>query len=888
MAQRPNLHQSTLADRYRIERELGAGGMATVYLAHDVRHDRKVAVKVLKPELAAVLGAERFLNEIKVTANLQHPHILPLHDSGEAEGFLYYVMPYVEGESVRARLDREKQLPIEEALRITTAVASALDYAHRQGVIHRDIKPENILLHDGQPVVADFGIALAVSAAGGSRLTETGLSLGTPQYMSPEQATGDLVLDGRSDIYSLGCVLYEMFAGEPPHTGPTVQAVITKVVAEGPQLITEIRDTVPNHVAAALHKALAKLPADRFANASRFGNALSETAPMPSLVAVGSAAASAHRVSGSIVKRSWAFWAAPLVIASLAGAAIWGWVRPISRVADSPGVSRLVIPVPADHQFVANDRVTPPMAVSPDGTMLVYAGRTEGAQQLYLRRMDRFEATAIPGTVGAGLPFFSPDGEWLGFLVDGALYKLRLSEGTPQKIADVGSPLWGASWGVNDTIVFGDFESRGIWQVAAVGGQPEQLTDADDVRGELAHMLPQFLPDGSAVLFTAVNVGSQFRTALLSLPERDFTLLPEEAAGIGARYLSTGHLLVGRSGELLAVPFDAARGDALGAPISVLRGVYTNDFNHPLFAVAEGGSLVYVSGAGDSRLVWVDRRGTGTSLAVEARRYRRPRLSPDGRRVAVEDHSGSPQLWVLDLQGRATRVTTIGGNSYPVWSPDGVWIAFGSDRDGVGRIYLKRADGSGPPLLLSQIPGNANPWSWSKDGNLALEVRTDTQAENIWVLPLAGDSTPVPLLTATASEEAPMFSPDGRWLAYVSDESGQYEVFVIPYPGPGDRIAISAGGGRAPVWSRDGKELFYRQGDRLYVVALDAGESLRPGEPQLLFEDRFERNPGPNPNYDVAPDGSRFLMIRREEQKDPTLFRVVLGWTNELMERIGR
>ena len=879
---------AALADRYAIERELGAGGMATVYLALDLKHERQVAVKVLRPELAAVLGAERFLQEIKTTANLQHPHILPLFDSGEAEGFLYYVMPYVEGESLREKLNREKQLGIEESLEITKAVAQALDYAHRHEVIHRDIKPENILLHDGQPVVADFGIALAVSAAGGTRLTETGLSLGTPQYMSPEQATGDRELDGRSDIYSLACVLYEMLSGEPPHTGPTVQAVIAKVVTDRPRPITELRDTVPTNVSAAIKKALAKLPADRFTAASQFSHALAaHGAPVPVLGPSDVSESSTLTPGSAVVSRRF-LWLAGVAILVLTTVAIWGWARPGGDPTGPRGLARLVIPQPPDHQFVVRNDGAVPLAISPDGKALVYVGARDSTRQLYLRRLAEFDAVPMPGTEGARLPFFSPDGEWVGFATADALYRVPATGAPPQKITDVDLDLrGGASWGTRDTIVFAGV-GIGLFQVAAAGGVPEQLTEIDRDRGEITHSQPHFLPDGTGVLYTTLLAGEHFQTALLSLPERESVLLPSDADGVGPKYLSTGHLLVSRYGELVAIPFDAERGELRGSPITVLDSLYMNILKMGVFDVSRSGTLVYLPGVPESKIVWVDRRGGVIGTQLPAAIYRRPRLSPEGTQIAVEKTEWpSKQIWIYDSQQRQRQFTTSGqNNSTAVWSPDAEQIAFCSNRRRAGEMFIKQSDGTGDARLLLSV-GNTTtcPTSWSRDGVLALEANP-TGGEDIWVLRNSVDSTPVEFLTAPEKEQAAMLSPDGRWLAYtVEDGDGDNEVFVTAYPGPGSQIPISVGGGRAPMWSRNGSELFYRGNvdDRMYAVSLQVGATLIAEPPRLLFVGNFERNPGPLANYDVAGDG-RFLMLQKDEM--PVEFRVVIGWLDELSERV--
>ncbi len=482
--------KAALADRYAIQEELGAGGMATVYLAEDLKLHRKVAVKVLRPELAAVIGAERFLNEIKVTANLQHPNILALYDSGEVDTFLYYVMPYVEGESLREKLNREKQLAIEEAVSISTAVANALDYAHRHEVIHRDIKPANILLHDGQPVVADFGIALAVTAAGGHRLTETGLSLGTPEYMSPEQATGDRGVDARSDLYALGSVLYEMLTGDPPHTGSSVQQIVMKIVTDEPRPVTDLRKSVPPHVAAATGKALEKLAADRFATAKEFAVALGDVT-----FTSRSTAARLGQVD-SLTGRGppWKLVSAAVGLALVTGSA--GWIlRPIPEIPRRP--------VQFSIESDTAHRISPgSAALSPDGSVLVYNARTGSGSMLYRRRIDELEAHPIAGTEGGLDPFFSPDGAQLGFSTEGALLRVRLDGGAPRTITEFqGFLAGGADWGDDDEIVFSTWQPRHVYTVSANGGTPEFLAVLDRLADTLLIAKPVFIPGALSLVY---------------------------------------------------------------------------------------------------------------------------------------------------------------------------------------------------------------------------------------------------------------------------------------------------------------------------------------------------------------------------------------------------
>jgi serine/threonine-protein kinase len=464
----PERLRNALADRYEIQRELGAGGMATVYLAEDLKHKRKVAVKVLRPELAAVLGAERFVQEIETTANLQHPHILPLFDSGEAEGFLYYVMPFIDGETVRDKLDRETQFGIEEAVRITTEVADALDYAHRNNVIHRDIKPENILLHDGRPMVADFGIALAVSAAAGGRMTETGMSLGTPHYMSPEQATADKDLTNRSDIYSLACVLYEMLTGEPPHTGASAQAIVMKIVTEAVQPVTELRKSVPPHVGAAVARALEKLAADRFESAAKFAEALANPA---FTVATEQKAA----VPGAQPTGPWNRLSAALagIAVLMSVTALWGWLRPDPP----PPISRYSLALPAEEalQVFRSSRI----AISPDGSRLVYVGPAAGGRRLWVRARDQLSATPLPGTENATHPFVSPDGSRVGFFSTPPirLKVASLGGGPPITVADTLVGLDGAAWGADGLLYYDGLTAggtTGILRVPAGGGSSDR------------------------------------------------------------------------------------------------------------------------------------------------------------------------------------------------------------------------------------------------------------------------------------------------------------------------------------------------------------------------------------------------------------------------------
>jgi serine/threonine-protein kinase len=740
---------SALAGRYKIESRLGEGGMATVYLAEDLKHKRKVALKVLKPDLAAVLGAERFVQEITTTASLQHPHILPLFDSGtagETDGgtpFLYYVMPYIEGETLRDKLDRETQLSVDESVKMAGEVLDALQHAHEQGVIHRDIKPENILLQNGRPMVADFGIALAVSAAAGGRMTETGLSLGTPHYMSPEQATAEKDLSARSDVYSVGSVLYEMLTGSPPHVGASAQQIIMKIVTEEAQPVTALRKSVPPNVAAAVAKSLEKLPADRFETAATFATALANPAFAPTSAITGAAT-----VDGGTVSRS--RWMMPIVVIAgvLLAVAVWKWPRP-----EPKQVVRVAVTF-ADGEHIVR-AATRRFAISPDGSRIVYVGpgNETSARQLWVRRLDQLEARPIPGTDSPGAVFFSPDGQSVGF-VDGQPGDLKIVpvDGGPVRTLANGSVNpWGGFWGSDGWVYFSSAAGQ-LTRVLETGGPVEVVIEPDSMDSGFEYDWPEVLPNGNGLIFQIWR--SSLTSASLAVLDLETREIRDLGEGVYARYLSTGHLLyITAEGSLFARPFDDDRleftGEAvpLESQIRTMAGSGVGQFD-----VSQNGHFIYQAGAGaEHQIVRVDRSGVAQPVDASWRgTFRSLALSPDGTRLAMgTDASDGGHIWVKELDDGPQRPVTFGddGNDRPAWTPDGRSVTYARQT----RVFTTRADGGGRP---EEILLNLPIWEveWSRDGTwLVLRVGgTGTGTRDVHALRPGVDSVPRVMLATPA------------------------------------------------------------------------------------------------------------------------------------------
>ena len=869
---------AALSRSYRIERELGQGGMATVYLAQDLKHDRLVAVKVLKPELAAVLGAERFVVEIKTTASMSHPHILPLFDSGAADGFLFYVMPYIEGETLRDKLNRETQLGIDDSVRIAREVLDALEYAHSRGVIHRDIKPENILMQGGRPMIADFGIALAVSAAAGGRMTETGLSLGTPHYMSPEQATAEKEISGRSDVYSLASVLYEMLAGQPPHLGGSAQQIIMKIIAEPVELVTKYRKSVPAHVAAAVATALEKLPADRFATARAFADALESTAYTR---------AGGHSFAAGAPASDWRAKAAvPALALSALLLAVVAWGA--TRTVEPARVARYEV---ALGWLATGDLAN--LQVAPDGSELVTVRRSEGRTSLFVRRRDQLEGVELIGTEGAVNPTYSPDGRKIAYMNGSSIHVFDLAAGLSTLLTDslVGVP--GLAWG-SDGYVY--YDGRGVGpllRVRETGGAPEAVSTLDTAAKELQHVWPDPLPNGKGVLMV-INRGGPGQGASESdgiavLDLRTGTHR-ELFRGVFVRYATSGHLLyVTREGDLMAVPFDQDRLEVTGTGVVVAKGIAVRlgGTGAVDLSISRTGTLWYAVGGRGSvqrEAQWVARDGSVSSMRPELQgNLIDVSISPDGKRLAyILRVNDGGHIWLQDLvNGNRERLTLDQSFTELAWNPDGRTLVAGTS---AGMPYRVMTDGSAPAAVIAGISRTGFSLRWTPDGQgLTYAIRQGTDVDILSFRP-GIDTVPVALVSTPGSNRSPSVSPDGKWLLFQSARSGVSQIFVRQFSDTtGALRQVSSGDGFDPVWSKDGREIFYRLlSDSLVSVPVLTGPAFAVGTERVLFSTRGVTE------WDLMPDGRRFLLLREREAAEPKRLIVVENFHEELKARVPR
>ena len=927
---------------YEVVAALGAGGMGEVYRATDSALKRSVAIKVLPAAMAGDADRlARFQREAEVLAALNHPNIAQIYGIGEEvlpnpearvpspDRVSFLVMELVEGEDLSAIIARHAGpgttsssgwspgaslrpgsgqaapgIPLAEALPIATQIADALEAAHDQGIIHRDLKPANVKVRaDGTVKVLDFGLAKALDpgskdpglhqSAGGAeaansptltaRATQMGMIIGTAAYMAPEQAKGKAV-DRRADVWAFGVVLYEMLTGRRLFDAEDVSETLAAVLTREPDW-EALPATTPEGVRRLLRRSLQKDPKRRLSSMADARLELDETEPSVATLQRGTPP----------VRRTFARWLWP----SLAGAALVvagaALLKPEPRPA--PAAGHFTIELPDSAPVVTLDIPginEGPIALAPDGRQLVYVAADGSSTRLYVRAMADLTPRALPGTEGARLPFFSPDGQWVGFFADGKLKKTPISGGTPAILADA-SIGCGASWSPSGQIAFAPSDSSGIFLVSDGGGTPRALTTLNFAAGDNSHRWPQWLPGGRALLVTVVAWSRETSDIVMVDASSGARRTVQEGADF-ARYVpaapdtETGHIVFVRAGALAAAPFDPAGAGPAGPPVVVVEGVRTGQFD-----VSASGTLAYTPGSGAAlnySLVWVDRTGAVQPINDLRRGYEDLHLSPDGRRVALTIEEAGPyspaNVWLADTaRGTLTRITFEGYSRDPVWTPDGSAVAFGSKR-GASEfgIYRQRVDGQAQAerLWASPTPIWPDPQSWSPDGRtLVFSTKAKDTAEDLWTLSLEGDRAAKPWLQTAFNEWAGRLSPDGRWMAYNSDESGRPEVYVQPFPGRGSKWLVSQGGGGFnAIWSRDGRRLYFRRGDQILETDVDTSSGFTLGTPRVLFSGRYLAT---GRDFDVSPDGARLVMMRNDDPRSTATLHVVLNWWHALEAR---
>jgi serine/threonine-protein kinase len=902
---------------YDITAQIGEGGMGQVYRATDTKLKRQVAIKILPPSLAADADRlARFQREAEVLASLNHPHIAAIYGIEESAGATALVMELVEGDDLSQRIARGS-IPLDEALPIATQIADALEAAHERGIVHRDLKPANIKVRpDATVKVLDFGLAKATEPAGGSspslsmsptlslHATQAGMILGTAAYMSPEQARGKPV-DRRTDVWAFGCVLYEMLTGRHAfEPGETVSDAIVSVLSREPDWSALPADT-PSSIRRLLRRCLNKDPQQRLPHigAARLEIDDARAGGAEEVALAASTVAGQAQVGGWRRALPWAIAAGAL---ALAGALLM--VSSFRRQATMQPL-HISADIGADVSFSTAVAPGAFAALSQDGSLLAFvAQKNAGPSQLYVRRLDQLAATLLPGTDFASNPFFSPDGQWIGFFVRNTLKKIAISGGAAVTVCTTPSNQnnRGGTWTDDGMIIFGATNGS-LMRVAAAGGTPEPATALAE--GELTQRWPQVLPGGKAVLFTGHS------TAGFGFDDANIVVQAQPAGarkivmkgGYYARYASSGHLLFIRSGTLYAAPFSLERLEVTGPAAPIVEGVTSNaNQGTAHFAVSGSGTLLYRSSRDNqARIVWMSRDSRTAPLRETRTDWANLLFAPDGRRFAVDVSDGKQtDIWAYEWEGdRFTRLTLGPGDAQrPVWTPDGTRIVFASTRDGQNmNLYWQRADGTGRPQRLTESRNNQGAWSFHPNGRLlAFHELMPNNLDDILILSIEGDEVtgwkpgkPTVFLGSPFAERAPMFSPDGRWIAYQSTESGLDEVYVQPYPptGGGGRWLISSGGGTMPTWSRTKRELFYATPDeQIMVVSYKVeGSAFHADKPRLWADGRFlgRFRTGPTRSFDLHPDGARFALAPASEasaKQDRIIF--VSNFFDELRRRV--
>jgi serine/threonine protein kinase/Tol biopolymer transport system component len=875
---------------FKIEEVIGRGGMGVVYLAHDTRLDRSVAVKSIPAELQASSTAQaRFQREAKLLASLNHPNIAVIHEIIEEKKSGYLILEYIPGETLAERIAREP-LNLEEALSIGQQIAEAVSAAHEKGVIHRDLKPGNIkITPDGIVKVLDFGLAKTFVSEGRSSeitVTQPGRVMGTPAYMSPEQARGKPT-DKRSDIWSFGCIMYQMLTGELPFDGETATDTLARIIERQPDWEALPQET-PMNIRTLLRRCLEKNPQKRLRDIGDAFIEIQETLNLPADVPPQTTSLQADRQP-----LSWPRLIAIMAVGIIIGGilivlGIWG-LWPSYSVPRAAVKSFSITP---KTELAIEALAHNALAFSPDGKLLAYIEQgTDWRMRIYLRSMEKFEAKPLSGTEGAISPFFSPDGQWIAYVdhYQRTLKKVSIKGGEPISLAECGQ-FRGGSWGTDDRIVFTPLSVGGLWRISASGEALEELTHPDPNLGERGHCWPQTLPDGEHVLFTCRRSGKSNQIEIYSLKTGKRRVLFN--GGTYARYLPTGHIMYGREETLYAVAFDLAKYHVSGSHVPVVSDAITSHLGSAQFTFAQDGSLAYIPAVAqhtELEPVWVTKDDT-TSLAITKRNYHSVSVSPDGAyaafRVPLHGESNG-ELWIYDSDRRtANRIAKSIGISTAVWTPDSNEVIY-YRYDGSDKLFRQKIDGTEEPKLVAQFECYTTPTSCSPDGMLLLADRNDPNRPmfdaDIWVVPLDGGPTAKarPFIERYNNQKHGVWSPDGRWIAYGSDESGAREIYVEPYPGPGPKTKISINGGLQPVWSQDGKELFYRSsGKKMVAATIETEPQLRVTGRKELFEWKY-LSCIICQTYDVAPDG-RFLMIRDPKESPIQRINVVLNWFDEL------
>jgi eukaryotic-like serine/threonine-protein kinase len=867
---------------YEIAGPLGSGGMGEVYRARDTRLERTVAIKILPAQFSCdPVRKQRFEREAKTISSLNHPHICTLHDIGQQDGVDYLVMECVEGETLAKRLEKGP-LPLDQALKYGAQIADGLDKAHRSGVVHRDLKPGNIMLTPTGAKLLDFGLAkpaappasaATLTGVPASPVTEEGTIVGTFQYMSPEQVEGK-ELDGRSDIFSLGAVLYEMVTGKRAFEGKSQLSVASAILEKQPEPISAAKPMTPPALEHAVKKCLAKLPDERWQSASDLAGELKWIGETGSQAGV---AVRAAAVGGKWQRASWLLTATFFLLAVAGGA---GWWEASNRH-QHPMYFHTSVP------FAAND-----LALSQDGRMLAmvaYSGQANN-YMLWTYEVGSRRTISLEGTQGATFPFWSPDSRSIGFFADGKLKKVDVSGGRVQLLCDAPNGRGGA-WNRDGVIVFTPDSLGGLFRVSSLGGSPVEMTKPDKSRFETSHRWPVFLPDGKHFLYLGANFSGQSEKnaiSLGSLDSQERRLLVSTSAN--AAYADPGYLLYVRDKTIVAQPFDRRRYLLSGEPHTLSDEVlYFPTVGRAVFSASSGEVLVTQTGKGASisQLTWFDRSGKPGGTVGVPGAYNNVRLSPDGHRVATDqsDADGrNTDVWILyPARGATTRLTfDPSSHQAPIWNPDGKQIVFNSNRNLGIYLRLKNADGSGSEEDAADLgpASSGNAWDWSRDAKYILFRKTN----ELWCLSWP-ERIAKPLLQAKWTVRNAQFSPDGRWIAYASNETGSMDIYVSPFLSGNGKWQVSTGGGQEPRWRQDGKELFYvSQDGKMMGVPVKLGASFEAGSPVALFQ-THRRQPVSSQDvfsYDVSGDGQRFLIITKMDEANAAPLSITLNWASEL------